>query len=278
MLIGTALRDTAEQLTPVLADFALPYSERILQYLTGCSRNELYLSTERQLGSDRAQQLVRIVKRCETGEPLDYILGTTYFFNREFIVTPDVLLPRPDTELLVEVVLKHQTKSSAIFAEIGIGSGIISCILTERMPEWQAVGVDISKRALDVAKRNRQSNRVQLVCSDCLYGLAKENRYDFIISNPPYIASVEMINLDTSVTAFEPTVALNGGVDGLAFYRRFAEEVSDYLKPGGVLYCEIGYDQKESVQKLFERPEWCDFHCFHDLAGHPRVIRIRLRK
>lgn len=278
MQISVALRETVEKLTPVLGTFSLPYSERILEHLLGCSRNELYLSSKRSLGEEQFKKLSTIVERCKREEPLDYIIGRSYFFNREFMVSPAVLIPRPDTEVLVEQILQHETEKSALFAEIGVGSGIISCVLTEERPEWNAVGIDISMEPLLMTRTNRKSNRIKLISSDCLSAISKNVQFDFIVSNPPYIQSEDIATLGASVKNYEPHEALDGGSDGLVFYRRFAKELPDNLKPGGVLYCEIGYDQREAIQALFQKPFWEDFHCFYDLAGHPRVIRVCSRK
>ncbi len=218
--------------------------------------------------------LQKIVERCLRHEPLDYILGVTYFFDREFQVTPAVLLPRPDTERLVETVLDFETGKESLFAEVGVGSGAVSCILTEQRPAWRAVGIDISFDALAVALLNLRSDAVSLCCADCFSAVSTVRSFDFIVSNPPYIPTGEIAGLDESVRGFEPYRSLDGGVDGLSFYRRFAREAPGYLKAGGALYCEIGSDQDSAMKFIFTPPLWGGLAYFRDLAGHPRVIRV----
>jgi release factor glutamine methyltransferase len=275
MRIGCVVREMVEELLPLLGEHALPCTEKILCHQFNCSRSALYLTADRTIDEAGLQQLSAIVERCRNHEPLDYILGVTYFFNREFIVTPAVLLPRPDTELLVEQVLRHERASPLCFAEVGIGSGIISCILTEQQTGWNAVGIDISAEALSVARRNRRSERVGLVCSDFFTAVATRQCFDFIVSNPPYITTGDIAHLDISVSRFEPYIAIDGGADGLDFYRRFALQAPGHLKTGGTLYCEIGYDQEDTVRSIFSTAPWGEIHCYPDIAGHPRVLRVR---
>ena len=269
------MRETTAKLTGVLGEHALPYTERIFEHLLGCSRTDLYLTSNRDFDSRFKERLSSIVRRCLEHEPLDYIFGASYFFNREFVVSPPVMLPRPDTELLVEQVLYREETDGRIFADIGTGSGIIACILTEQRPQWRGVGIDISEVALSVAQRNLTSDRVRLVCADLLSAVTAERCFDFIVCNPPYIRTADIANLDESVSRFEPHGALDGGADGLDCYRRIAREAPVRLKAGGALYGEIGYDQEEAARLIFSDPPWQAFQCHRDLAGNPRVIIAR---
>ncbi|MBN1577747.1 MAG: peptide chain release factor N(5)-glutamine methyltransferase [Chitinispirillaceae bacterium] len=273
--LSDAMRETVAALTGVLGEHALPYTERIFEHLLGRSRTDLYLGVQRSFDVALTDRLDGIVGRCLDREPLDYILGTTYFFDREFIVTPAVLLPRPDTERLIEQVLRHEPAQRLFFADMGTGSGIIACILTEQRPQWNGVGIDSSAAALSVARRNGRSERISLVCSDLFRAFRAMPCFDFIVSNPPYIRTGDIDGLDESIHRFEPRVALDGGDDGLGFYRRLAREAPAYLKAGGFIYCEIGYDQEEAARSIFSAPTWEDFRCFRDLAGRPRVIISR---
>lgn len=159
--------------------------------------------------------------------------------------------------------------------DIGIGSGIISAILTEERPQWKALGIDISFDTLKVAKQN-MTTTVQLLCSDLLSAL-KSSEFDFLVSNPPYISEDEMNVLDPEVKDFEPHLALYGGTDGLYFYRKLALDARKVLKKNGRLYCEIGYNQQNSVMKIFRDAGWEDLDITKDLSGHPRVLRTVLR-
>ena len=265
------------RITPVLGVLAPSYAERILLSLFRCSRADLYLERNLDAGPTELAAVDGIVNRLLNDEPLDYILGTAYFYNREFEVNPSVLLPRPDTETLVGAVLDSEKSGSLLLADMGTGSGIIACILAEERPRWRAVAIDISPAALSVARRNLRSSGIALLCADFFSPVKTEVRFDVIVSNPPYIPSAEIERLDRSVRMFEPHGALDGGRDGLDFYRRLADSAPAVLKPGGRLYCEIGYDQKESVMKLFSEREWTGARCMRDLAGHSRVISVYLR-
>jgi release factor glutamine methyltransferase len=184
------------------------------------------------------------------------------------------LIPRPDTETLVEQVLHAEDEGALRFADVGTGSGIVAAILTEQRPAWAAVASDISLQALAVAAANRRSGRVALVCCDLLDAVAGGRRFDFIVSNPPYISTGDIGGLDESVRNFEPRRALDGGADGLDFYRRFARELPRFLVPGGRLYCEIGCDQAQAVAGIFAPDAgWNGLQLFRDLAGRWRVMR-----
>jgi release factor glutamine methyltransferase len=217
-----------------------------------------------------------ILTKRLSGTPLPYIIGNSYFYSREFLVTPDVLIPRPDTETLIELVLMHESKSESIFADIGLGSGIISCILTETVPLWKAVGVDISYPALKVAQKNCHTP-VMLLCADMLSAFKPGKTFDFIVSNPPYISQDEMDTLDPEVRNFEPVTALCGGSDGLDFYRYLALESKKVLKKTGRIYCEIGYNQQISVFDIFSNQGWSKIKTEKDLGGNPRVLMAELQ-
>jgi len=273
--LSDLIRTTVERLRPALGNMALPVAERLLEQVLRCSRSELYLRREMP-DVEELREIERIVSRCVRHEPLDYILGSAYFFNREFMVSPSVLLPCPDTEVLVEEVLAGERAEELLFADIGTGSGCIAGILTDERPGWRGVGIDCSRAALSVARRNLRQERVALLCSDMLSAVAPGTRFDLIVSNPPYIPSPTVQTLDCSVRDFEPHRALDGGPDGLDFYRRLAAGAPAFLKPGGRLYCEIGFDQEAAVRKLFSVHPWKAFRCRQDLAGHPRAIRCSI--
>jgi release factor glutamine methyltransferase len=273
--VSVVVHDMVNQLEPMLGTYALPYTERILQHVLSCTRTQLYLESGREIDTMMQRRIDAIIDRCHTHEPLDYIIGTTYFYDREFTVSPAVLVPRPDTEVLIETVLRSEPGENALFADVGVGSGIISCILTEKKVGWFAVGIDRSIDALHIAQINSRSDRVALVCADVFCAFSGKRRFDFIVSNPPYIPTGGIDKLDKSVRCFEPRLALDGGDDGLAFYRSLAAKAPSFLKSGGSLYCEIGYDQEKRVRNLFSTSGWNFITCIKDLAGHSRVVWVR---
>jgi release factor glutamine methyltransferase len=254
-----------------LGDFAQVQAEEILMHFSGYSRMELILRGREDISSDIIDTINSVVKRRISGEPLQYILGTAYFYSREFKVNPDVLIPRPDTEILIEQVLNHEPKNSLRFADIGTGSGIIACILTEERPLWSAVAVDISVKALRTAIINSRTH-IRFVCTNLLDAIKKEHQFDFIVSNPPYIPLDEYTSLDTSVKDHEPSLALTDNADGLGFYRYFALHAHNWIRTDGRFYCEIGYNQGNAVKNLFCDHGWRNVHLFKDLGGNDRVI------
>jgi len=278
MILSRLIRQTIDKLRPSIGDYATATTERMLMHELGCSRSELYLSADRFIDNAELERIDAIVERCQKHEPIEYVLGETYFFDREFMVTPAVLLPRPDTELLGETVLRNERADRLLFADIGTGSGIVSCILTEKKTQWRGVGIDISASALGVARHNSRTGRLQLVCSDLFSGINPRIQFDLIVSNPPYIPTRQIGNLDESVRCFEPLCALDGGADGLDFYRRIATEAPHRLRADAALYCEIGHDQETAVRDVFITAPWHDVHCYRDLAGHPRVISARIKR
>jgi release factor glutamine methyltransferase len=184
-----------------------------------------------------------------------------------------VLIPRPDTEVLVERVVADQPSSARCFLDLGTGSGAVAAALLHIRPLWQAVATDISLAALRTARRNLPE-RCGLVCADRLEALGQRARFDFMVTNPPYIASGE---LEESVRCFEPRLALDGGRDGLAFYRDLTADAGRCLAHEGMLYCEIGWNQREDVMALMWDRGWRDVVCTPDLAGRPRVVSARWR-
>ncbi len=270
---GNILHNIEARLRPIVGEFSRIEAETILQSVLKVSRTELLLSPKKELEPDVSAELERIVTRRLKNEPLQYILGSAYFFDRDFTVTPKVLIPRPDTEILVETVLLCHKHEQCRFADMCTGSGIIAAVLKNQRPSWHALGVDISIDALRVAKIN--SSAINLLCSDMFSAFKKGERFDFFVSNPPYICATEMKSLDKSVLDFEPRKALFGGEDGLDFYRVLASRATDFLIDRGHIHLEIGYNQKEAVQDILHEHGWTDIILRKDLQGHPRVVSAR---
>ena len=252
-------------------------AERLLAHVLELDRVGLYLNYDRPLVAKELDAIRPLVKRRGQREPLQYLLGVTEFWSLEFKVTPDVLIPRADTEILVEETLERAGSEGQLL-DVGTGSGAIVISLASERPNWQMTGLDISAAALDVARenveKNRVTNQVQLVQGDLAELPAQQ--YDLIVSNPPYIARKEWDQLMPEVRCFEPQLALLAENDGLECYQRLAAQASSRLKPNGWLLVEIGYKQADAVKKLFADVGLIDLFIRKDYSGQPRVVGGRL--
>ena len=214
--------------------------------------------------------------------PLAQILGRQSFYGLDFFVNEDILIPRADTECLVDLVLedyadlaKQAGSSSLNILDLCTGSGCIGISVAKHLPYQELLLVDLSEKALAVAKKNAEKHlgeNVTLLQSDLLTGV-QGKKFSLLLSNPPYIVSRVIPGLDREVSEYEPKMALDGGEDGLVFYRRIAKEAKAVLLPGARLYLEIGYDQGESVKDIFQKEGYEAVEVFPDLAGNPRVLR-----
>ena len=212
-----------------------------------------------------------IDKRC-SHIPVQYITGKAYFMGMEFDVTPDVLIPRFDTEVLVEEALKYIDDTKSVL-DMCTGSGCIAVSVSVVGKAGRTVAADISQKALEVAGRNavkNHANNIEFIESDMYENVS--GRYDVILSNPPYIPTDVMEGLDSEVKDCEPRLALDGHEDGLFFYRRLISEAGDYLAPGGIIMMEIGYDQGRAVSELLNENKFADIRVIKDLAGLDRVV------
>lgn len=262
-------------------------AELLLAHSLGLRRLDLYLKFDQPLKPQELANFKTLLKRRVAHEPVAYIIGKKEFWSRDFEVTRDVLIPRPDTETLIECVLDPLKRrrgeppcSPVNFSgfEIGVGSGIIAVTLLAECPNLHMTALDISEAAIAVAQKNAQrhgvSDRLQLINADFLIPnseLQTPNIFDFIVSNPPYIPSHEIENLPASVKDFEPRMALNGGMDGLDFFRALVSFSQDHLKPDGFLAVEIAENQGESVVEIF-RDAGFTTHLKKDHAGLDRVV------
>lgn len=212
-----------------------------------------------------------MLQRRERHEPLAYLVGHREFFGRDFRVTPAVLIPRQDTEILIETALRYPGES---VLDIGTGSGAIAITLKLERPEWHVTAVDISPEALEIALDNaiQLGALVHFHLSDGFEAVLGES-FDLIVTNPPYIGRAEP--LDREVHAYEPDLALYGGETGLEFYERLAREAPDSLNDGGHLIMEVGYQQAAAVRALFEGAGWEHTETVPDLAGIDRVVVVR---
>ena len=261
-------------------------AELLLGWALGMSREELIVAAARNLSLAESDRYEDLLKRRLNREPLAYITGQQEFWSLDFIVSSDVLVPRPETELLVEIALKElanlaDTKLPRIL-ELGTGSGAISVALATESPQAQIVATEISPAALAIARRNAcrhgVSKGIRFLQGDLFTALDQEheNDFDLVVSNPPYIPRGEISNLEAEVSRWEPRAALDGGVDGLNFYRLIAEEAPDYLRQGGVVAVEISATMGSSVLALFrDSAAYLDTQLHQDYSGRDRVIIAR---
>jgi release factor glutamine methyltransferase len=252
----------------------------LLSFVLGKDRTFLISHAEDPVDDDSLDQLREFVKRRAAGEPLQYITGVQDFYGREFRVTPDVLIPRPETELLVEAAIEVTKNENAVICDVGTGSGCIAITLLCELPDARAVALDKSAAALEIAKLNaaKQSvtERVEFVVSDCFETLnSNEHQFDLIVSNPPYVSASALAGLQREVRDHEPLVALSPGPDGLSVIRRLLSEAPAFLKPHGHLLMEIGFDQGEAVYNLVDNSVWSLLEVRPDLQSIPRIVVLK---
>ena len=254
----------------------------LLQHVIHRDRTFIITHAEDLISSAELQNYRECVVRRAEGEPLQYITGRQAFFGLDFEVTKDVLIPRPETELLVETALALSGKVPAkpLICDVGTGSGCIAVAFLHENQRASAVGIDLSIEAIQVARRNAArhsvSARITFLVADCLSALGSDKaRFDLLVSNPPYVATSAMEGLQREVRDHEPRLALTAGGDGLSIIRRLLRDSEGFVKAGGYLLMEIGFDQGEAVERLIDQTRWkiLDFH--KDLQGIPRIVALQ---
>ncbi len=248
-------------------------AELLLAHCLNLDRVGLYLNYDRPLAAAELDTIRPLVKRRGQREPLQYLTGTTEFWSLQFSVTPAVLIPRPETEILVEEAVAHAAEAGRLL-DVGTGSGVIVVSLATELPGWQLTGVDISTEALAVAAENVATHNLNERIELLEGSLAKlpPQRYDLIVSNPPYIALDEWDGLMPEVRCFEPQLALLAGDEGLIHYRQLAQQADSHLTDGGWLLVEIGYRQAGAVEALFRDAGLKNIFVRDDYARQPRVV------
>lgn len=236
-------------------------------------RTYLYTYPERELTTVEWIHFGRYLHERLNGRPVQHILKSTEFYGRRFRVTPDVLIPRPETEHVVERALTLAPSASRI-ADVCTGSGILAVTLALELKPAFTAATDISAPALDIARSNAAALGANVGFVQCDLMDSLDAPFDLIVANPPYIPSATIETLDAEVRDHDPRIALDGGPDGLDLYRRLIPQALSHLAPGGWLVVEIGYDQSPSVPPLFGQG-WSSLQVTNDLAGHPRVIEAR---
>ena len=265
-------------------------AELLLMHALGRDRTWLYTHPEEMVDGAAVELFFAMVGRRAAGEPTQYLTGKQEFWGMEFEVTPAVLIPRPETEHVVEVALerlglrgiKMDMKTGAampelLVADVGTGSGCLAVALARELPHARLAATDISAAAIEVARRNAErlgvAGQIEFREADLLRGTGEDARFDLIVSNPPYIAEGEKESLQREVREHEPAGALFGGASGMEIYARLIEEARARLLAGGILVMELGHDSRASVEAMLEEPRgWREIRVTQDLAGIPRVI------
>lgn len=278
--IGAALVEARERLADV-SETASYEARLLLSTIIGQPAAWLYAHSELALTPDQADHYFYLIEKRHNGHPLAYLLGTQGFYRWEFAVNEHVLIPRPETELLVEKAhewLTTHKHASPVIVDVGTGSGIIAISLALLCPEASVFAIDLSPEALRVAQENAEklgANNVQFLQGDLLTALPVGVKADLIAANLPYIATDELKTLE--VARWEPHLALDGGSDGLSLIQKLLEQAPDYLKSGGRIILEIGADQAEAVQALSTKtlPD-ATMKVQQDLAGRDRLAIMQL--
>lgn len=281
--MSKSIADARKHLLNKLTDAGIESSEArveadlILRHVIGCSSTELLLGADQLLTEENVRAIQLIVEQRQRRVPLQYCIGETWFMGLRLAVNSSVLIPRPDTETLVERVCELLRGHDApLFADIGTGSGAISIALLHLLSGAHALAIDISADALKVAQYNSQlnhvSSRMELHCADW-HQFNPLQKLDAVVSNPPYIPLSEAGDLQPEVRQFEPPVALFGSdSDGLGFYRGLSATIPGWLKHGGFIAVEVGHGQAEQVMDIFSKGAWQSIAACKDLNGISRVV------
>jgi release factor glutamine methyltransferase len=257
-------------------------AEHLLAHALGVKRLQMYLRFDQPIREQELESFRDMVRRRLRHEPVQYIVGSTEFYGLEFAVSPAVLIPRPETEHLIDALLdlrkEARLKAAPRILDIGTGSGAIAIALAKQLEDARLTATDISSDALQIATSNAERNGVEDrfrflhhdILTDHVTGLPVP--FDIVVSNPPYIPKDDVASLQPEVRDHEPLPATTDGGDGLAFYRRFAQLAPELLVPGGLIAVEIGYGQSEAVRKIFEEAGLRDITVRQDYAGIDRVV------
>ncbi|MGB6877219.1 MAG: peptide chain release factor N(5)-glutamine methyltransferase [Candidatus Acidiferrales bacterium] len=279
--VRSALRDAMGRLEEMRVPSFTLAAELLLMHALGRDRAWVYSHPEALLDADAARKFFELVAQRASGVPTQYLTGKQEFWGLEFEVTRAVLIPRPETEHVVEVAVERlgeqRRRENLRIADIGTGSGCIAVALAHELPGAEILATDISSAALEIARRNAErhsvSERIRFVECDLLDAAAAEGRrFDLIVSNPPYVAQAEASQLPKEVREHEPSQALFGGATGTEIYARLIAEAAQHLRSGGLLVLEIGYGALEGIRPIFDNASWKEIRVTNDLAGIPRVI------
>lgn len=284
LTISEALRSASQRLAQAEVDAPRATAQILLAHLLGKDRTFLITHARDVLDPavwDRFQQWV---EQRAAGVPVQYLTGHQEFYGLDFLVTPDVLIPRPETELIVEEVLNRHHRPDPLIIDVGTGSGCLAVTLAVHLPQARIIALDISTAALKVARQNAQrhgvDHRIGWLVSDLLAALIDRTACggaDFIVANPPYVSTAEFHRLPREVRDHEPRLALLAGPDGLIVHRRLLQESQRCLRPGGYLIMEIGYGQCQSLTRIIDPSRWEVEKVARDLQGIERTFVLRWR-
>lgn len=273
---------TAEYLTNKNIDSPRLSAELLLSSVLGLKRIELYTQFDKSVPKQQLDKLHGLVERAGRCEPVAYLVGKTEFYSLELDITPDCMIPRPETELLVERAIEFlRTRSSRQFVcDLCTGSGCIAIAIARNYPDCQIIATDISDAALNVAAKNIEKDqlkdRIKMLCGDLFDPLVPQldvDKFDLIVCNPPYVSAAEFEKLGKNIKDYEPHIALYAGENGLDVHRRITEKVDVFLKPDATLILEIGYRQGQVVRELLEQADcFSEIKIEKDFHGNDRIV------
>lgn len=275
--LGRLLQWTTTFLSEKQADSPRLDAEVLLAHILNVPRIALYTRFDEVASDETRARYRQLVKQRVEGMPVAYLVGFKEFYNLRFAVTPAVLIPRPETELVVmEAIRLAKAISTPRVVDVGTGSGVVAVTMARFVPAANVTAIDLSPDALAIAQQNAQTlgvaSRIRFLQGDLLTPVAGE-MFDLVMSNPPYIPSEVMSTLSESVKKYEPQLALDGGPGGLQVIEKLANQAHGHLKPGGYLILEIGYDQGKTVPSLLQKIGYQAVNVQIDHAGHPRIVR-----
>lgn len=253
-------------------------AEILLAEILKCKRLELYLAFDKPLAENEVQVYREAIRKRGLRIPLQYIVGNVEFYGLKLIVNENVLIPRPESELLVEKIINDSDKSNNLkILDIGVGSGNISLSISKNLPNSKVVAIDISKSALDVANQNAEINSLQDRIEFRLFDFMNDDlnslgKFDLIVSNPPYVSENDYESLEPELKNYEPKIALTDNSNGISFYKRIIEASQPMLNKPGKMYFELGMDQSKQVKIFFEQKKFSNIEVIKDYSGIDRII------
>ena len=253
-------------------------AEILLAEILKCKRLELYLAFDKPMAENEVQIYREAIRKRGLRIPLQYIVGNVEFFGLKLIVNENVLIPRPETELLVEKIINESDKTANLkILDIGVGSGNISLAILKNLPNSKVVAIDISESSLAVAKQNAELNTLQDKIELLVFDIMNDDlnalgKFDLIVSNPPYVSGKDFENLEPELKIHEPKIALSDNSDGMSFYRHIISISDKLLNNPGKIYFEVGMDQSLKVKELFEQKQFNNIRITKDYSGIDRII------
>ena len=275
MNIEIAIKNACKELRKNKISSAALDSELLLSKVINKNREFILLNLDKELDQNDQEHFKDLIIKRSQGKPLAYLTGIKSFWNYDFKINEKVLIPRPDSEIIIEQVLDiYKNKNNLNFLEVGIGSGCIALSILKEKKSFLATGIDLSKESIKICRFNANKlgvgNRIKLIKSDVDNLIFR--KYDLIVSNPPYIKKLDLKKLNKEVINYEPKLALDGGLEGLSVTRKVIKKSSELIKTHGKLILEIGYDQREPVKKMLNENNFYINRILKDLANNDRCI------